>query len=133
MLKKWIIASILCASVVLAACSAVPATITVPTGIPTSIPTQILTAIPALETALPPDAAKAIENKVSELLGVSVESITLKSIEKKDWPNSCLGLPEANEACSDVVTPGWLVVFTANGQDYRFRVDQTGTMIRREP
>jgi len=58
---------------------------------------------------------------------------SVKSVEKKDWPNSCLGLPEANEACSDVVTPGWLVVFTANGQDYRFRVDQTGTMIRREP
>jgi len=26
-----------------------------------------------------------------------------------------------------------LLVFTADGQEYRFRADQTGTVIRREP
>ena len=130
MLKKLIVLSLICASTVLTACSGVAPT---NIAIPTAIPTQILTAIPALEDMVPADVATNIKNKVSEILGVPVESIQLKSVEQQQWPNGCLGLPEPNEACTDVVTPGWLVVFTANGQEYRFRVDQTGTTIRREP
>ena len=86
-----------------------------------------------LEDVLPPDVALNLQNRVSEILGVPVESIQLNSIEQMDWPDGCLGLPEPDEACTDAITPGWLVAFTVDGQEYRFRVDQTGTVIRQEP
>jgi hypothetical protein len=120
--KKWIV-SLLCAGLLLAACSANA------TDIP-AIATQV---IPALEEVLPPDVALNIRNQVSEILGVPVESIQLETIEPMEWPDGCLGLGGPDESCVAAVTPGWLLVFSADGQEYRFRADQTGTVIRQEP
>ena len=120
-MPKILIISLVCASLVLAACGAGGTEVAV---------TQV---IPLLEDVLPPDVALNVRNQVSAILGVPVESIQLESIEQTDWPNGCLGLPEPEEVCTEVVTPGWLLVFSAEGQEYRFRVDQTGTVIRQEP
>jgi hypothetical protein len=122
MLKKWIV-PLVCAGILLAACAPAGGT-----GVPSTTP-----GIPALEDVLPPDVAINIRDRVSEILGVPVESIQLQSIEQTEWPDSCLGLGGPDESCAQAVTPGWLLVFTADGQEYRFRVDQTGTEIRREP
>ena len=120
-MPKILILSLVCASLVLAACG---------TGGTEIAVTQV---IPLLEDVLPPDVALNVRNQVSTILGVPVESLKLESIEQMDWPNGCLGLPEPDEVCTEVITPGWLLVFSAEGQEYRFRVDQTGTVIRREP
>jgi hypothetical protein len=94
---------------------------------------QVTPANPALEQALPPDVALNVQNFISESMGVPVESIEIKNVEKKDWPNGCLGLPQGDEACVDAITPGWLLTFNINNQEYRYRVDKTGTVIRQEP
>ena len=88
---------------------------------------------PALEEALPPDVALNVQNFISESMGVSAESMEIKNVEKKDWPNGCLGLPEGEEACVEAITPGWLLTFNINNQEYRYRVNETGTVIRQEP
>jgi hypothetical protein len=120
--KKWIV-SLVCISLLLAACSANA------TDVP-AIATQL---VPALENVLPPDVALNIRNQVSEILGVPVESIQLETIEPMEWPDGCLGLGGPDESCVAAVTPGWLLAFSADGQEYRFRADQTGTVIRQEP
>lgn len=123
MSKTWIVllACIACAGLILTACGAsrteVPAT----------------QANPALEDVIPPDVVLNVQNQISETLGVALENIQIANVEQMDWPNSCLGLPEADEACSEVITPGWLLTFSVNGQEHRYRVDQTGTVIRQEP
>ena len=83
--------------------------------------------------ALPPDVALNVQNRVSEILNMPVESLQLESIDEMEWPNGCLGLPEEAEVCTEAITPGWLLVFNANGQEYRFRIDRTGTVVRQEP
>jgi hypothetical protein len=89
---------------------------------------------PTLEAVIPPDVALNVQNKVSEVLGVPVESIQLQNIEKMDWPNSCLGLPaEGDEVCAEAITPGWLLTFNINNQEYQYRVDSTGMVVRQEP
>lgn len=93
-------------------------------------PTQVN---PALENVLPPDVALNVQNQISATMGVAVENIQIKQVEKKDWPNSCLGLPQGNEVCAQVVTPGWLLTFNISGKEYKYRVDQTGNVIRQEP
>ena len=121
MLKKWIVSLVL-ASFLLAACGT--------SG--TDVPAVVTQVMPALEDVLPPDVALNIRNQVSEILGVPVESIQLESIEQMEWPDGCLGLGGPDESCIQAVTPGWLLVFSADGQEYRFRADQTGTVIRQE-
>jgi hypothetical protein len=117
--NKWIVA-LVCAGLLLAACS------TSNTDVPATLN-------PALEDVLPPDVALTIRNEISELLGVDLESIQIEKLEKMDWPNSCLGLPVADEACAEVITPGWLLTFNIEGQEFRFRANETGTVIRQEP
>lgn len=88
---------------------------------------------PAVENALPPDVALNVQNKISETLGVASDSIQIQNVEKKDWPNSCLGIPQGDEVCAEAITPGWLLTFNINSQEYRYRVDSTGTVVRQEP
>lgn len=88
---------------------------------------------PALKDALPPDVALNVQNQISETLGASKQDIQITKVEKMDWPNACLGLPKADEVCAEVVTPGWLLTFNIKGQEYLYRVDETGTVIRQEP
>jgi hypothetical protein len=88
---------------------------------------------PALGEALPPDVALNVQNFISESLGVPLESVEIRNVEKKDWPNGCLGLAQGDEACVEAITPGWLLTFHINNQEYRYRVDETGTVVRQEP
>jgi hypothetical protein len=120
MFKKLLIISAL-ASMLLSACSlsfGIPATQTVPT---------------VVAETLPPEVAVEIQNRLSETLGVAMDHIEIETVEKRDWPNGCLGLAEPDEVCTEAITPGWLVVFSIDGTQYRYRVDETGTNIRQEP
>jgi hypothetical protein len=121
-MRRWIVAWI-CAGLLLAACTS--------SKINTS--TVATPENPALKDALPPDVALNVQNQISETLGAAAQDIQITKVEKMDWPNACLGLPKADEACAEVITPGWLLTFNIQGQEYRYRVDETGTVIRREP
>lgn len=87
---------------------------------------------PALKDTLPPSVALNVQNQVSELLGMSADSIQIQNVERTNWPNSCLGLPRTDETCTQVITPGWLLAFNINSREYRYWVDLAGTVIRQE-
>jgi hypothetical protein len=118
--KKWIIMLIL-TGVVLAACG------TSRTDVPA---TQVN---PDLQNVLPPDVALNVQNQISQTLGVAIENMQITQVEKMEWPNGCLGLPQGDEVCTEAITPGWLLTFNIDGKEYKYRVDQTGTVIRQEP
>jgi hypothetical protein len=118
--RLWIV-GLLLAGLALAACGS---------NQTNAIATQ---AIPTLAGALPPDVALNVQNFISESMAVPPESIQIKNVQQMDWPDACLGLPEGDEVCAQAVTPGWLLTFTVNNQDFKYRVDQTGTIIRQEP
>ena len=82
---------------------------------------------------LPPRAVLEAIDQLSESLGVSVESIEVVEFEQVDWPDACLGLPQQAEACAQVITPGFRVVLEVNGQQYVFRTDQEGNVVRQAP
>jgi len=93
--------------------------------------TEEATALP--KDLLPPEIMVEIQNQISEVLGVSLDQIQIETVEQREWPDSCLGLGGPEESCAQVMTPGWLVVFSIDGQEYRFRADEAGTTIRQEP
>ena len=61
----------------------------------------------------------------SNMLRMPAEEISLESMVARDWPDSCLGLGQANEGCADVVTPGYLIVL---GDGFRYRADKAGNI-----
>jgi len=88
---------------------------------------------PDLENVLPPDVALNVQNQISQTLGVAIEKMQITKVEKMDWPNGCLGLPQGDEVCTEAITPGWLLTFNIDGKEHKYRVDKTGTVIRQEP
>lgn len=46
---------------------------------------------------------------VLDVLDEAGPGAELASVERVDWPNACLGAPRADEACAEVITPGYRV------------------------
>jgi hypothetical protein len=119
-LKKLVVLSVL-VCVLITACSLnarIPATQAAPaTG---------------LANTLPPEIAAQIRNKISQTLGVPADQIQLETVEHRDWPDACLGLPQQGETCAQVTTPGWFIAFSIDCKEYRYHIDETGTNIRQE-
>lgn len=63
-----------------------------------------------------------------EATRVELDDITVESLEAAEWPDSCLGLATEDEACLDVVTPGYRIRL---GDGLVYRADQRGN-VRRE-
>lgn len=82
---------------------------------------------------LPPQAALEAANQLAQNLGVEVNDIEIVSTEQVDWPDACLGVPQGDEACAEVVTPGFRVVLEVNGEQFEFRTDEQGQIIRQAP
>lgn len=77
-------------------------------------------------------AVRAAQLNLAERLAVRTETITTVRAEARSWPDACLGLPRAGEACAQVITPGFLVTLRSGTAEYRYRTNQDGTVIRQE-
>jgi hypothetical protein len=79
---------------------------------------------------LPSGVETAVKGMLSSMTGVPVEEIDVASAQEKEWPDACLGLAEQDEMCAQVVTPGWEVTLRAQGQNYLFRTNGDGAVVR---
>jgi hypothetical protein len=88
--------------------------------------------LPGLTETTPdlPTAVIQAQQYLSEQLGVTVAEIEVLDMEQVEWPDACLGLPDEDEMCAQVVTPGWRVLAEVNGQIYELRTDDPGSIIR---
>ncbi len=95
------------------------------------------TATPEQNTAIDPAVQKqvvgAAQTALAKKLKVKASQISLVSIEPVSWPDSCLGLAGPDEMCAQMITDGYRIVLSVNGQTYTFHTDQTGKNIRQEP
>ncbi len=62
-------------------------------------------------------------------LGVTREDLTVTRVEARAWPDAALGCPEPGTFYAQVVTPGFLVIVTAGGQDLEYHTDDRGTFV----
>lgn len=63
-------------------------------------------------------------------LGLTEAEIELLSAEATEFTDSCLGLGQPNESCLQAITPGWLIMLSAAGEEYEVRTDETGEQVR---
>ncbi len=61
-------------------------------------------------------------------LGVDDVEIAVESIENAEWPDSCLGAAQEGEACATVMTPGFVIVLEAGGEQYEYHTDLNGSV-----
>ena len=93
-----------------------------------------LTEPPAAETPATGNAAEAITAAaVAQLaaeLGLTEADVTVLSAVETEFSDGCLGLGGAAESCLQAITPGWLLMLSANGQEYEVHSDATGQQVR---
>lgn len=63
-------------------------------------------------------------------LGVDAAAIQVVSVEEATWRNSCLGVDRLNEMCMDVITPGFRVVLSVDGQEIAVHTNQDASALR---
>jgi putative hemolysin len=88
------------------------------------------TRVPADETQN--KAVEIVRNQLASQLKVEASTLELVSVESSDWSDACLGLPQAGETCSQVITPGFRVTFSSAGQNFAFHTDLSASMVRQE-
>jgi hypothetical protein len=77
-----------------------------------------------------PDAVAAVRTLAASDLGTSEGLVIILSAYERQWPDACLGLPEEDELCAQVITPGYEVTVQAEGRQYIYHTNSNGSVIR---
>jgi hypothetical protein len=105
-----------------------------PTEVPTNAvyppPTEVPSNVVPTPTHPPVDltpAQLAAVQAVSKKYNLPVDQIHIANTEAVTWPNGCLGVVLPGVMCTDVVTQGFRIMLTANGQQFEIHTNQDGT------
>lgn len=99
---------------------------------PTSVagypsPTQVpITTYVTVDLA--PQVMAAIQ-EVSKKYNLPADQIKYVSSEAVTWPSGCLGVVIPGVMCTDVMTPGFRIILTANGQQFEVHTNQDGSSV----
>jgi hypothetical protein len=102
------------------------ATPTSVTGYPP--PTQVTPSLTHIPANLTPAQLAAVQ-EVSKKYNIPIYQIHIANTEAVTWPNGCLGVVIPGVMCTDVITPGFRIMLTANGQQFEIHTDQNGTSV----
>lgn len=100
---------------------------TVPTSPPTAQPAPVASPggpKPGGGTSVrPPDAlVSAAQQRLAAYLKLDTNAVVLQSANRQEWPDGALGCPQAGMAYPQIVTPGFLLVFTDPAQTQSYEV-----------
>jgi hypothetical protein len=93
------------------------ATVPPPTDAPTATPSQP-TASPMTAARPPAELVATARERLAQHLGVPAESLTLQNATQEEWPDGALGCPAAGQLYPQVITPGFLLVFSDGAKTY---------------
>ncbi|GAB4473016.1 MAG: hypothetical protein Kow0088_07990 [Anaerolineales bacterium] len=81
-------------------------------------------------TVISSAAVEAARQALAQQLGVEATQLEIFSAEARQFTDSCLGLPQEGESCSEVVVSGYQGVILGEGVQYEFRVSEDGSILR---
>lgn len=76
-----------------------------------------------------PGAVSRAREILAAHLEVSEDAIQLVSFSSVEWPDACLGIQREGQMCAQVITPGYRVIFEANGQQYELHTNEDGSSV----
>ena len=79
-----------------------------------------------------PEGVSAAKTALAARLNIDSSKILILEAMETDWSDSCLGLGGPAESCAAVITPGYNILMQANGKEYRYRTNETGTTVKAE-
>ncbi|MBE9167615.1 hypothetical protein IQ238_08835 [Pleurocapsales cyanobacterium LEGE 06147] len=81
---------------------------------------------------LPPSIQSAVLSDASQHTSQAATALRITEAEERTWSDSCLGLSEPDQFCAQVVTPGWEVVVTDGKEEWVYRTDTAGNLVKLE-
>lgn len=109
---------------------------------PTSLPNEISEPVSPTAAPMPAQAdqpaqgvpgseaaAAAAVADLSKQTGLPADQITVASVQPMEWSDASLGCPQEGMMYAQVITPGYLVVLSAQGQTYEYHTDQGTNVI----
>lgn len=79
-----------------------------------------------------PQTVAEARHDLMRRLGVVEADIEVRQVERASWPDACLGAPEPDEVCAQVITEGFRIELAAGAKTYRYHAD-LGTAVRAAP
>lgn len=70
-----------------------------------------------------------VKTALADRLGVDVETISVTNIEAVDWSDAALGCPMPGQTYAQVLTPGFEIVLSVDGETYTYHTDMEGAMV----
>lgn len=55
--------------------------------------------------------------------------VTVKSVTEREWSDASLGCPQPGMVYAQVITPGYVVVIEAEGEEYTYHTDTRGNAV----
>lgn len=81
-------------------------------------------------TDAPTEVEQAAMMELSTQTGIPMDEMEVVEAQWTEWPDACLGLPEMDEQCAAVITPGCELTVEAGGEQHVVRTDDLGTIVR---
>lgn len=78
----------------------------------------------------PAQLVEDLKSVVSTRTGIPSYEIMFVSAEAVEWSDACLGIPNPDEFCAQVITPGYRITLRTMTEEYVFHTDRTGDSIR---
>ena len=72
------------------------------------------------------DVLSTVIQDLSQATGVPQDQIQVIINAPVEWPDSCLGIAQTDSNCTQVITPGYLIVLKEGGVQYEYHTDQEG-------
>lgn len=82
---------------------------------------------------LPDPIVQALVQDVVRRTGVAPNAIRILNAIPRTWPDGCLGLATPDTFCTEALQPGWHVRLTDGKQDWLYRTDAAGLVVRLDP
>lgn len=122
--------------------TATPIPTSTPAPTPTNLPTELDEPVsPVQEPPMAPASGEvkplpgsekalvAATADLAERTGVPASNISLVSMEAVDWSDASLGCPQEGYMYAQVITPGFSLILSAQGQPYEYHTDQAGNVV----
>lgn len=110
-----------------------------PKGVPAtrSVASASLAVSSAASASTTPDVAnapaRAARKDLANRLSKTDADIEIVQVTDRTWNDSCMGLPKPGEGCAQMTIAGYEIRLRADGTNYFYRTDTTGTAFRLEP
>lgn len=82
------------------------------------------------EEELPLPLAVGVRRDLAERLDIPPGKLRVTEATRQTWSDACLGLPQPEEMCAQVLTEGWEIVVSDGDREWVYRSDLAGDVLR---